>query len=85
MLSNICLALILVLPCAAQLNYQERSLYLEETDNVCRFGDQCDRINLEINLDDAEILKTSVGGHTFCYEWGPSLVLSSEPCNLLLL
>ena len=52
MIQKLCLILIvLVLPCAAQLNYQERALYLGEADNVCRYGEDSDRINLEIDID----------------------------------
>ena len=43
--------ILLVLPCAAQLNYQERALYLGEADNVCYYGEKSDVINLVINID----------------------------------
>jgi len=58
--------MLVALPCAAQLNYQERAIYLGEDDNLCRCGDQYDRINLAINLDDSEVLNINAGGHTFC-------------------
>ena len=52
MLQALCLTLlILVLPCAAQLNYQERALYLGEGDNVCYYGEKSHRINLVIDID----------------------------------
>ena len=31
-------------------NYQERAIYLDESDNVCHFGEPCE-INLVFNLD----------------------------------
>ena len=48
----LCLTLILlVLPCAAQLNYQERALFLGEADNVCYYGENSDVIRLVIDID----------------------------------
>lgn len=61
--------MLLALPCAAQPNYQERSLYLGEEDNVCIVGDQYDLINLVINVDDSEILKLTANGYTLCFDW----------------
>ena len=70
MLQALCLILmVLTLPCAAQLNYQERAIYLGEGDNVCKYGSNSDMINLVVNLDDAEIVKDAVWGLTICYEW----------------
>ena len=79
MIQKLCLILIvLVLPCAAQLNYQERALYLGEADNVCRYGEDSDRINLEIDIDGSEEVKASIPGATMCYEWVlPMLRLSA--------
>ena len=61
--------MVLTLPCVAQLNYQERAIYLGEGDNVCIYGSASDMINLVINLDDAEIVKDIACGLTGCYEW----------------
>ena len=51
MLQAFLILMVLTLPCAAQLNYQERALYLGEGDNVCYYGENSDRINLEIDID----------------------------------
>ena len=68
MLQKLCLILfILALPCACQLNYQERAIYIGEGDNVCRYGSASDMIDLLINLDDVEIMKDTADGFTTCY------------------
>ena len=61
MWDTVCLILIaLTVPCSCQLNYQKRAIYYSEKDNVCKYGDQNDLINLVINLDDAEVLKVTL-------------------------
>ena len=50
-------------------NYQERAIYLDESDNVCHFGSQCDEINLVFNLDGAQTIKITAGGSTRCRQW----------------
>ena len=83
MLQKLCLILfILALPCACQLNYQERAIYIGESDNVCRYGDQCDRINLVISLDDSEVLNLNTGGHTMCYSWVLPLSSAIHPATI---
>ena len=43
--------MLLAVSCAAQLNYQERALFLGEADNVCYYGEKSDVIRLVIDID----------------------------------
>ena len=45
---------------------------------VCYYGENSDRINLEIDIDGSWELKASIPGATMCYEWVlPMLRLSA--------
>lgn len=52
-----------------QPNYQQRAIYYSEQDNVCRFGERSDQVNLIINLNDRETLRRTVRGNTGCDQW----------------
>jgi hypothetical protein len=43
--------LLLSISLASCMDYQRRAIYLGEKDNVCHYGQQSDKIRLQINLD----------------------------------
>ncbi len=53
----------------AQPSYQERIIYYSEEDNVCRYGERSDRINLIININDQVKRKRVINGGTMCQSW----------------
>lgn len=64
------LILILLLTlCLAETAYQQRRIYYNEDDNVCRYGASSDKINIVVQLDGNVVISEIVMGNTYCRDW----------------
>lgn len=50
----------------SQPNYQERIIYIDEDDNVCRFGENWDTLWLNIDIDGTNSTRFAVWAKTGC-------------------
>jgi hypothetical protein len=72
MLSRLLLVLLLSAVMAQTVvnNYQERQVYYNEGDNVCRYGSGYDWVNILITLDGNAFNEVTIKTKTYCTQWG---------------
>jgi hypothetical protein len=66
MILKILCSLVFIVLASGQPNYQERNVYYSEGDNVCRYTESSDKVNLIINIDDKDRVKKTIRGGTWC-------------------
>ena len=55
--------------CLGQRGYQQRQIYYDEQDNVCRHGEGSDRIDVIVELDGEIVEREVTLGSTGCRQW----------------
>ena len=81
--TTVILLLALALLSLAQSNYQERAIYLSETDNPCRAISHKEKVNLEIHVSGKPSIMTVVDSTTVC---DPEIVVPEKaiwPSNFI--
>jgi hypothetical protein len=85
MITKMLCFLVFIVFASGQPNYQERSIYYSESDNVCRFGESSDHVNLIINIDDKDRMKRTVRGETGCSQWSFRCADAISPSTMMYL